>query len=77
MHSATVETQNSKISQQIKELVGEFGAFIEADDGESVEIESIIINRISAQKVKEGTYPFTNLFRLLIFLLYGHGIKHC
>ena len=32
---------------------------MEADDGESVEIENIIINRISAKKVTEGTYsPF-------------------
>ena len=54
-----IDTQERKISQSIKELVGEFGAFMEADDGESVEIENIIINRISAKKVTEGTYsPF-------------------
>ena len=58
--SAALEAQNRKITQQIKELVGEFGAFIEADDGESVEIENIIINRISAQKVKEGRYCIQN-----------------
>ena len=46
--SVVIETQERKISQSIKELVGEFGAFMEADDGESVEIENIIINRISA-----------------------------
>ena len=50
-----IDTQERKISQSIKELVGEFGAFMEADDGESVEIENIIINRISAKKVTEGT----------------------
>ena len=31
---------------------------MEADDGESVEIENIIINRISAKKVTEGKFPF-------------------
>ena len=57
-----IDTQERKISQSIKELVGEFGAFMEADDGESVEIENIIINRISAKKVTEGTYSIFKIF---------------
>ena len=35
---------------------------MEADDGESVEIENIIINRISAKKVTEGTYSSFKIF---------------
>ena len=39
---------------------------MEADDGESVEIENIIINRISAKKVTEGTYTLSiqNIYSL-------------
>ena len=47
---------------------------MEADDGESVEIENIIINRISTQKVTEGTYLLFKINHPILLAFVRTGI---